>query len=119
MLVMLLVAALTPFVVLTTRVAAGPNVIRDSPPSLSISKHWHTNVTGTFHPTQSDRRRFRNLIKGGGQRNSSALEVAQATPELTLNNTGIGYVAKVGFGSPPTYCESCQFLPDIVSYVPY
>jgi hypothetical protein len=121
MLVMLLVSAFAPFVVLVTAVAADPKAIRDSPLSLSFTKHWHTNDDGTFHPIKSDRKRFKNLMKGGQKCSSSNLETTQANseaaPEVALNNTGVAYLAKVGVGNPPTYCEACQCLPGIVSYM--
>ena len=39
--------------------------------------------------------------------------------DVPLNDSAIAYSANIGVGSSPcTYCESCQFLPGMVSYMP-
>jgi hypothetical protein len=104
--VMLLIASLTPLVVLATRAAAGSTVIRDYPISLPISRHLSHN--GNLGIIQSDQKHLNNLVSDGKHSSS--------THSLPLNNTGIVYSASVGIGDPPTYCESYQFSPRIISY---
>jgi hypothetical protein len=101
-LVMLLVAALAPFVVLATRVAAETIVTRDAPISVPIVKQ--ISSTGPLNLFQRDRVRSRSLVIRGQQRDSSTLK---ATADVPLNNSGFAYTAKIGFGTPPTLCESC------------
>jgi hypothetical protein len=124
---MLLVIALAPFVVLATRVVADPKAIRasslDSPLSLPFIKHLHTNDAATIHPSKQDRSRFKSLMKGSqkGSKKCSAPTSAptgDSTPEVAVVNTAFSYVTTVGVGVPPTFCESCLFLPCIVSYIP-
>ena len=98
---MLLIASLTPLVVLATGVAAGPTVIRDdSHISLPISRYL--NHDGNLGIIQRDMKRLNS-----GKRSSTLDE----TYNLPLNNTGIVYSAPVGIGDPPTYCECYQFSP--------
>jgi hypothetical protein len=104
---MLLIASLTPLVVLATRVAAGSTVIRDSPISLLIPRHFNHNG----NPCR-DWKRLNNLVSDGKHSSSSLDE----THNLLLNNTSVVYSASVGIGDPPTYCESYQFSPRIISY---
>jgi hypothetical protein len=105
---MLLIASLTPLVVLATGVAASPTVIRDgSHISLPISRHL--NYDGNLGIIQRDRKRLNNLVSDG--KRSSTLD---ETHNLPLNNTGIVYSASVGIGDPPTYCECYQFSPGII-----
>jgi cathepsin E len=108
--VMLLIASLTPLVVLATGVAAIPTVIRDnSHISLPISRHLNHN--GKLGIIQRDWKRLNNLVSDG-KRSSAWHE----THNLPLNDTGIVYSASVGIGDPPTHCESHQFLSGIMSY---
>jgi hypothetical protein len=104
---MLLVAVLAPFVVLATRVAADPNVTPNSPVSLPFAKNF--NLDGKYSPIQRAQRRWRNLVKDCRQ---------SEITDVPLNDSIIGYSANIGVGSPPTYCEFCQYLPGMVSYMP-
>ncbi len=101
---MLLVAGLVPLVVLATRVLGDPSVARDSLFTVPISKRISFNGAPDF--TQRDRKRLRNLVKR-----------VNMAPSIPLNNTGGAYVATIGVGEPATYCESCQFLPRMISYI--
>jgi hypothetical protein len=105
---MLPVAALAPFVMLATTVAADPNAIPNSPVSLPITKQ--INPAGTFHPSQRDQKRWMNLLNGG-QRSTSE------TTDVPLTDSVISYTVNVGVGDPAIFCESCQFLPGIVFYM--
>ena len=109
--VMLLVTVLVPFVLLATRVVAGPTVVRDSLTSLPLSRHINRN--GRLDLIQKYREKSRNSVKDGQRRSSS-------TPDLTVDDTGFLYVTGVGVGDPlaPTYCEFCQLPPGILLYMP-
>ena len=104
---MLLVAVLAPLVVLATRVAADPNVTPNSPISLPFAKSF--NLDGKYSPIQRDRRRWRNLARDYRQ---------SEITDVPLNDSVIAYSANISVGSPPNYCEFCQFLPCMVSYTP-
>ena len=108
---MLSVTFLVPFVVLATRVVAGPTVIRDSGSriSLSISRR-HIDLNGELDLIQRDKKHSKNSPKGVHRRGSS-------TTSLTVNDTGTLYVTSVGVGEPATSCESYQLPPGIVSYM--
>jgi hypothetical protein len=112
-LVMLLLAGLAPLVVLAAGVVADPSLARDSLVAVPISKRLSFNGIPDF--TKRDREHLRSLVKRScHQRQSSTIN---KTPDIPLNNTGGIYVATVGVGNPPTNCESCNFLPRIVSYI--
>lgn len=122
---MLLVAVLAPFLVLATVVAAHPkvpNAIRNTHRSLPFSKH--INVSGAISPVKKDVKRIGHFVKHTAQRVEHKVKhLRDATeedpaPELNLTNVVMGYVAKVGVGNPPTYCESHHLLPLIVFYMP-
>jgi len=98
MMVTLLVTALASFVVLATGVVAdSPN---HRPHSLPITKK--INTLGEYYPVQGDHRRIKHLMN---QLSSSSL--GEEPAKVLLGNTGPGYVARVGVGSPPAYCKSC------------
>jgi hypothetical protein len=107
---MLLLATLAPFVVLATRVVAGPTVDGDNathPVSIPITKR--ITATGTFNVVENDNRRLRFLLKDGRRHES-------LTVGVPLNEVGgEAYTADIGFGDPPTTCETCQFRPRMVS----
>ena len=116
----LLIAVLAPFVGLSARVTADPIVSRDSLVRFPIMKQINAkfaNHPSSSNPAQRDLIRSRNLVQ---RRDSSTLEGTINVPlTLTLNlSNGFVYSASIGVGCPPTFCESCQFLPDIVSYMP-
>jgi hypothetical protein len=113
----LLVAVLAPFVELSARVTAVPNVSRNSLLRFPIKKHINLNNPGSSNLAQRDLIRSRNLVERVQRRDSSTLEETVNAP-LTLNLSEGVYTASIGVGSPPTFCESCQFLPGIVSYMP-
>jgi hypothetical protein len=108
---MLLVTFLVPFVVLATRVVAGPTVIRDSGSRFSLSLSRQINPNGKLDLIQRDREHSKNSVKDSKRRDSS-------TPSLTINDTGTIYVTSVGVGEPATSCESCQLPLGMVSYMP-
>jgi hypothetical protein len=110
MLVILIFTALAPFLVLARKHHRVPhNCFLSGIPRLPISKQ-----IGKANPIHGDRNRFNNLIKVGQQYNSST---SGAVPELALNNNGSNFLAEVGIGDPPTFCESCRFLPVMASYM--
>lgn len=94
---MLLITSLIPLILLSTGIAGGTTVIRDSHISLSISRHLNHN--GNLGIIQRDRKRLDNLVSGG-KHSSSTLD---ETHNLLKYNTGIVYSASVGIGDPPTY----------------
>jgi hypothetical protein len=113
----LLVAVLAPFVELSARVTADPNVSRNSLVRLPIKKHVNVNHLGSSNHAQRDLIRSRNLVERIQRRDSSTFEGTINAP-LTVNLSEGVYSASIGLGSPPTSCESCQFLPGLVSYMP-
>jgi hypothetical protein len=125
--------------VLATGVTAHPkipNAIRNTPNSVPFSKQ--INVTGDLSPVHKDLIRLKNIghdivkgvhhivndvhhiLKGDHRFNASTSHAREENPapELGLSDVVMGYVAKVGVGNPPTYCESCRFLQVVVSYMP-
>jgi cathepsin E len=105
---MLLLAPLAPFVVLATRVVAGPTVDDDNLVSVPITKR--ISSVGTLKVVQNDNKRSRFLLKGGQQDES-------LIPDVPLNDASFAYTADIAVGDPPTLCESCQFRPRMVSYI--
>ena len=103
---MLLLATLAPFVVLATRVVAGPAANGDKLVSIPITKR--ISPAGTLNVVQKDNKRLRFLLKGGQQHES-------LTPDVPLNDAGAIYTADIAVGDPPTQCESCQFGSRMVS----
>jgi hypothetical protein len=108
---MLLVTFLVPFVVLSTKVVAGPTVIRDSGSRISFPISRNINPNVKLDLIQRDRKHLKNSVMDGQRRSSS-------TPNLIVNDTGTVYVTSVGIGEPATSCESSQLPPSIVSYMP-
>ena len=107
----LLVSVLATFLQLVAaRVAADPIVPRNSPVTLPIMKRLNVTQSGSFKPAQRDLIRSRNLVK----RDSSTLDGITNIP-LNENSTIGIYTASIGVGNPATVCESCQFLPGMVS----
>lgn len=116
MLVMLLVAALAPFLVpamgwvesdkKVTRGLASASNFR--PPSLAISKNTSSSGTGKWDPIKCDRKRFGKLQKSN-LTNSNDPSTPEENPGLTLNNDVDSFVGIVGIGSPPKNCELCRF----------
>ena len=99
MLVILMFTALAPFLVLARKHHRTPHTYSLSEtPRLPISKQ-----IGKSNPIHGDRNRVNNHIKVGQQYHSST---SGAVPELALNNNGTDFLAEVGIGDPPTYCES-------------
>jgi hypothetical protein len=98
---MLLVAILVPFVVLTTRVVAGPTVIRDPNSRISLSFSRHIESNGNLDLFQRDKKHRKNLVQDYQRRGSS-------TPDITVNDTAFIYLISVGIGEPPNSCESYQ-----------
>jgi hypothetical protein len=109
--VMLLVAALASFIVLTMSVAVdSSDHHRSQPVSLSVARHIDPH--DRHHAAQRDQRRSTHLRNRAGLDSSS--DLTEGTAELPLNETGSTYEAKVGFGNPPIYCESrVDFLSGI------
>ena len=113
MLVMLLLAEFASLFVLASGVVADPSLARDSLIKVPISKRVNFNGVPDF--SKRDREHLRKLVKRGGQQRQSS--TVNKTPDIPLNNTGGIYVATIGVGDPPTNCESCKFLPRMVSYI--
>ena len=107
---MLLVDVLAPFVVLAAMVAADIDSIPMGPISIPINKPFNFNGIRTF-PSRRDQKRWMNLVKGG-QGSTSDITNASLADYFSL-----AYSANIGVGDPPSYCESCQFLPGIISYM--
>ena len=97
---------LTALLLLVVSVAAKPIVVRDSQVSLSFVRSL--NITGPHDLVNKDQTRARDLI-------SIAEEIVEGildgilgyhkTVSVGVTNTAVSYVASVGVGSPPTYCE--------------
>jgi hypothetical protein len=114
-LAMLLVASLAPFVLLATEVVANPVVIRESGSSgvsVPISKKFSNNSTTDV--VKSDQARLMSF------RNQSDRSALFSTPSVSLSDNVFSFIATVGIGNanPATNCESFQFPPSIVSYMP-
>ena len=106
---LLLGPLLVPFVVLATRVLANSTTDVENIISLPLSKQ-RVRSTGTVNIAQRDDIRSRRL---GGRQYLRSL-----TPDVLLNEVLTeAYTATIGVGQPPTYCESCQFLPHMGSYI--
>jgi hypothetical protein len=108
---MLLLATLAPFVVLATRVVAGPTADSDGDKFVSIPITSHKQISragSTLKVVQKDHKRSKFLLKGGQQHES-------LTPDVPLDDIGDAYTADIAVGDPPTQCESCQFWPRMVS----
>jgi hypothetical protein len=104
---MFLVASLAPFVFLATKAAANPLFTRDpSAVSMNITKRINLNNNGTLNVVQRDQAR---LAIFGHQ--SGASNPRDTTPDISLVDSTFVYVANTAIGSPPSYCEPCQFLP--------
>ena len=111
----LLIAVLAPFLELFARVAADPNASQNSLIRLPMKNHIKSHHPGSFNPAQMDLARVTNLVGGAKRRHSSPLHEIKNAP-LSVNYTASAiYVASVGIGNPPTFCESCQFLFSIAS----
>jgi cathepsin E len=108
---MLLVALLVPFVLLAACIAANPVFIRDSLVDVSVPITKHVSANNTLNAIQRDRARVANFASRFG---ASTLDIV---PNVPLDDYGVVFVASIGVGEPPTYCESCQFLL-AVSYIP-
>ena len=107
----LLVAALATFLQLVdARVAADPIVPRNPLVTLPITKRLNATQPGSFNPAQRDLTRSRNLVGRGSSTSAGIIDVP-----LNVNSKIGTYTANIGVGNPPTLCESCQFLPGIVS----
>ena len=111
---MLLSTGLASLVVLATGVVADPSlaIARDSLIRVPISKRINFNGIPDF--TKRDRDHLRNLVKRSGHRHRSPN--VNKIPDIPLNNTGGIYVATIGVGEPATNCESCKYLPRMVSH---
>lgn len=109
---MLLLASLAPFVVLATRVAASSIRGRSSPISVPIIKN--ISSASTLNLVKYDMERLTFFLNRGKHHLFSTLE---KTPDVPLIYNPIMYMAEIGVGDPQTYCESCQFLSRIVSYI--
>jgi hypothetical protein len=110
---MFLLAGLAPLVVLATGVVADSSVARDSLIRFPISKR--INFNGILDFSRRDREHLSNLVKRSGHQRQSS--IVNKTSNIPLNNTGGIYVATIGVGEPATNCESCRFLPSMVSYI--
>ena len=94
---MILLALLAPFVVLTTRVVGGPISNINNHFSIPITKQ--TNNGGKINIVQNDINRSKFLMKSGQQYGSRI-------PDISLNEQiDNGYLAIIGVGDPPQYCE--------------
>jgi hypothetical protein len=110
---LLLALLLAPFVVLATRAVANPapNFENATGITIPIAKRIRVGSNATVNIVQRDDMRLR-LLLGRGQ------NLKSLSPGVLLNEVlGATYAATIGIGQPPTYCESCQFLPHMVSYI--
>ena len=110
---LLLAPLLAPFVVLATRAVANPtpNFENATGITIPIAKRIRVGSNATVNIVQRDDMRLRLLLDRG--QNLKSL-----SPGVLLNEVqGVTYAATIGIGQPPTYCESCQFLPHVVSYI--
>ena len=119
---LLSIAVLAPFVELAARVVAHPNLL--SPRNVSsgqysmpiVKHHFNFSQSGSLNIAQRNLIRSRNLM-GDVQRRGAAPSEGIADVPATVNTTLGGYYASIDVGNPPTSCESCPFLPGIVSYM--
>lgn len=96
---MFLVVSLVPFFVLASTVAAHPAVVRDSPISLPIARHF--NGSRTFDLARADRERAKSFAEYCNDTFASGGSV-----DIGVTHNISIYTTSVGVGDPPTYCES-------------
>ena len=108
---MLPVASIAPIVLLAKFIAANPVAIRGYPTgiTLPISRKLNVNANGTLDVVQRDKARRMSIAY---QLDSST---SSSAPSAPLLDTVFVYLASVGVGTPATACESCQYLPGMVS----
>jgi hypothetical protein len=114
---MFLFVGLALLVVLATGLLAEPSLAHHSLIKVPISKRT-TGFNGISDFAKRDREHLRNLVarkRDCARRQSST---ASKIVDIPLNNTGGIYVATIGVGDPKKECESCRFLPRMVSYIP-
>ena len=88
---------LTAVLLLVVSIAADPIVVRKAPVSLPFARRL--NITGTHDLIRKDQARARNMFAASkAKRSGSPVNVG-------IINVGVVYVASVGIGSPPTFCE--------------
>jgi hypothetical protein len=102
---MLLIVFLVPFVLLAACIAANPAIIRDTQTGFSLPITKRVSDSGIFNVVQKDQARVANFATQFDASTSVMI------PSLPLDDYGMAYIANIGIGSPPTNCESCQFLP--------
>jgi hypothetical protein len=106
----LLIAVLAPFLELSARVTADPNVSRDSLVRFPIKKHINVNHPGSLKPAHRDLARLKNRVEVAQQPGRRSTSDGTINVPLTLNNSEGAYMVSIGVGRPPTFCESCPFL---------
>ena len=93
---MLQFSLLTPFVVLATRVVRGQTLDTSNLFSIPITKQ--TNNRGRINIVQNDINRWKFRLKSGPW-----------SPDISLNEQiDSFYMANIGVGTPPQYCEPYQ-----------
>ena len=107
---MLLVASLAPFFLLATYVVAKPVFTRGSSNGVPLQITGHLNVNGTHNVVQNDQARAAKFA------NQFSDSTSPTILNLPLNDAGVTYATSIGIGQPPTYCESCRFLPGNTLY---
>ena len=110
---MLPVASLAPFFLLATYVVAKPVFTRGYSTGVPLQITGHLNDNGTHNVVQKDQAR---VAKFANQFGVSDVSTSPTTPDLPLNDAGVTYATSIGVGEPPTFCESCRFLPGNTLY---
>ena len=112
---MLLITSLTVFLILiVSSVTANPIVVRKSPVSLSIARHF--NITGSHDLVKKDQVRAKNiLLFGKAKRISTFSDDPGASVGMTNNLKATYYVSSIGVGTPPTSCRCRCFISGLDS----
>lgn len=110
---MLLITSLTVFLILiVSSVTANPIVIRKSPVSLSIARHF--NITGSHDLVKKDQARAKDiLLFGKAKRIATFSDDPGASVGMT--NQATYYVSSIGVGNPPTSCRCRCFISGLDS----
>ena len=92
---MFLTTSLTTLLLLVVSVATNPIVVRKSPVSLSLTRHF--NITSGHDLVKKDLARAKNLVSIGKEKRSGIVE-------SDLFNVSDGFAINISVGEPPNNC---------------
>jgi cathepsin E len=104
------VASLTTFLLLVVSVATNPIVVRKSPVSLSLARHF--NISGVHDLVKKDQARAKSLVYfGKAKRGGTFSDGPGVSVDVTnVTNEAIYYTANISVGDPPTFCGCRCFI---------